>query len=184
MYVCLIGFSLIFFVQGCIPIHEAQPEREKGQIQKREFQTRYFETADTKMVIKAVLYALQDDDFIITQANADLGLLTAKKEVDLEREGGLFSREGREFERLFGSILFEPPMSDSQQMQYPKQKIIEVSASISEFGEKVKVRANFLQKILDQKGATISVEMIDNQGYYQSFFSKISKSIFISKQKL
>jgi len=43
-------------------------------LQVREYQTRTYDTSDTKMVVKAVLNVLQDEGFIIQVVNADLGL--------------------------------------------------------------------------------------------------------------
>ncbi|EAU56071.1 hypothetical protein [Mariprofundus ferrooxydans] len=70
---------LIASLMGCAT---QQPIPEKTQLQIREFQTRTYDTNDYKMVMKAVLNTLQDDGYIIQQANVDLGLLTAKKEID------------------------------------------------------------------------------------------------------
>jgi len=53
------------------------------QTQIREFQTRYYDTNDVKLVMKSVLNVLQDDGFIVKNAVPELGLLTANKEIDL-----------------------------------------------------------------------------------------------------
>ena len=59
------------------------PPPPKTQLQVRQFQTRTYDTADQKMVMKALLNAYQDQGFIVKNANTDLGLLTASREVDL-----------------------------------------------------------------------------------------------------
>ena len=41
---------------------------QKTQLQIRQFQTRSYETNDTKMVMKAMLNVLQDDGFIVKNA--------------------------------------------------------------------------------------------------------------------
>ncbi len=79
----LILASLLVLCSGCAP--KAQPLQT--QLQTREFQTRSYETNDMKMVMKALLNVLQDDGYIVKNANVDLGLLTATKEIDISAKG-------------------------------------------------------------------------------------------------
>ena len=67
---CLLAMLLVSV--GCVP-----PAPQKTQLQIREFQTRSYDTKDTRMVMKALLNVLQDDSFIVKNANVDLGLITA-----------------------------------------------------------------------------------------------------------
>src|SRR3989304_1429242 len=60
---------------------------EKSQLQIRELQTRMYDTSDTKMVMKTMLNVLQDDGFIVTEANTELGFLTASKDISVETKG-------------------------------------------------------------------------------------------------
>jgi len=55
------------------------------QLETREFQTRMFDTNNIKLVMKAMVNVLQDDNYIITNAVTDLGVIMAKKEIDLGR---------------------------------------------------------------------------------------------------
>jgi len=85
MRVTRVAVVLLFnLILGCVPM---PPKPQQSQLQIREFQTRTYETKDTKMVMKAVMHTLQDDGYIIKDANLDLGLLTAQKELDVTNQG-------------------------------------------------------------------------------------------------
>jgi hypothetical protein len=63
-------------------------EPERTQLEIREFQTRDFDTADPKLVMKAMLNVLQDEGYVVKNAVVDLGLITAAKETDLAPNRG------------------------------------------------------------------------------------------------
>tara|TARA_Y100000294_G_C8559029_1_gene338338 strand:+ start:2149 stop:2634 length:486 start_codon:yes stop_codon:yes gene_type:complete len=128
------------------------PAVKKTQLQIREFQTRSYDTKDIKMVMKAVMHTLQDDGFIVKQANIDLGLLTSQKEIDVEDTG----------EAFFLTLLA------GADARYKKNNIIESSANISEFGDQTRVRINFQAKIIDNAGGVMEVRQIDDMKFYGS----------------
>ena len=141
---------------------------QKSQLQIREFQTRTYDTNDTKMVMKAMLNVLQDDGYIVKNAVVDMGLLSAEKSVDVQNNGEAFML------LLFGG----------QNAVYKKASIIECSANVSEYGKECRVRVNFQVKIMDNKGGIMKIEQINDEKYYQDFFAKVDKGIFIQKEKL
>ena len=155
-------FIFILILGACV----AQPPK-KTQLEIREIQTRSYNTQDVKLVMKAVMHTLQDDNFIIKQANVDLGLLTAQKEVDLSSGG---------FSTFLGS--------GSSERRYRNNAITEASANISEFGDQTRVRINFQQKVLDNKGVSMSIKQIQDASFYQNFFSQVDKSVFLGKENL
>ena len=67
---------------------------------------------------------------------------------------------------------------------YKKNQIIDVTANISEFGEEMRVRVNFRVKVMNNKGGVVIVRQVDDPEYYQKFFSKVDKGIFIEKEKI
>ena len=152
-------------LMGCIT---TQPAIKKSQLQIREFQTRSYDTKDLKMVMKAVMHTLQDDGYIVKQANVDLGLLTAQKEIDVENKGEAFLLT------LFAG----------SGARYKKNSIIEASANISEFGTQTRVRINFQMKVLDNKGGVMTVQQVEDPKFYQDFFSKVDKAVFLAKEKI
>lgn len=141
---------------------------EKTQLQIREFQTRSYQTNDVKMLMKAMLNVLQDDGYIVKNANVDLGFLNATKEVDVERSG-----------EAFWSTFWL-----GESARWKKNSIIEVTANVSEFGTESRVRVNFQAKMMDNRGVVMKIEQVGDQKFYQDFFAKVDKGVFIQKEKL
>jgi len=144
------------------------PQTAKTQLQIREYQTRSYQTTDTKMVLKAIVNVLQDEGFIIKEANTDLGILSATKEVDVESTG----------QALVATLFL------GSNAKWNKNSVYEATANVSEFGAESRVRMIFQVKTYDNKGGVSDVKQIEDANYYQSFFSKVDKGVFIEKEKL
>lgn len=140
----------------------------KSQLQIREFQTRSYETNDTKMVLKAVLNTLQDEGYIVKNAVPDLGLLSATKEVDIEDKA----------QAILATLL------QGANARWLKNSVIEATANVSDFGSQTRVRMNFQVKTYDNTGAVRDLKQIDDGNFYQDFFSKVDKGIFIQRENL
>ncbi len=160
-----LSLTSFLFLAGCVTTG-ASPQ--KTQLQIREFQTRSYETKDTKMVMKSLLNVLQDDGFIVKNANVELGLITATKEVDVENKG----------EAFFAALLA------GRDARWKKNSVIESSGNVSEFGTQTRVRVNFQLKVMNNRGEVMGVQQVEDPNYYQEFFSKVDKGIFIQKEKL
>lgn len=188
----LIGLLVVMATACTFVNHAPTVQPPKTQLQTREFQTREFDTNDTKLIMKAVLNVLQDDGFVVKNAVVDLGLLTATKEVDLAENRATTNRASSDdywwgvFESVFGTSggrnRANQSRSNQEQPRFRKFKLIEVSVNVSEIGRRSKVRANFQAKILDNQGQPLDVYVIEDQKFYQEFFAKVDKGIFIQKQ--
>jgi len=141
---------------------------QQTQLQMREFQTRTYQTNNVKMVMKAMMNVLQDTGFIIKSGDLDLGLLTAAKETDVENKAGA----------VFMTILAGPDA------RWAKNSCIEATANVSDFGDQCRVRVNFQLKFYDNKGNVMKIEQIQDAKYYQDFFAKVDKGIFIQSENL
>lgn len=159
-----VGLLFAMSLAGCM----SAPVPQQSQLEIREYQTRAFDTTDQKQVLKALIGALQDDGFVISQANTDLGLLTAQKEVNVRNEGA-------------AALL---TLLGGNSATYQNNAIMEATANVSGFGKQTRVRLNVVQKIMDNKGGVMDVKPISDQKFYQDFFETVSKSLFIQGQKL
>jgi hypothetical protein len=159
LFGCCILFSSCSFFQSDTPV--------MTQLETREMQTRDFDTSDMKLVIKSMMNVLQDEGFIIKNVVPEAGLLSAEKNVDTEN--------------LAWAILSSSMNSDAH---WEKQQIREASANISEFGNKIRIRINFQNKILDNVGQLRGVKTEMHPKVYQDFFDKVSKGIFIQEQNI
>ena len=129
----------------------------RTQLQTRLLQTKTYETTDYKMVMKAVLNTLQDQGYIVTNAISNLGVITAYK-MKSRFAGGFFSS--------------------------PWVNMIDCSVNVTVYGNKTKVRVNFLLRVLNDKGVVTGVSHLNDPEYYKQFFSKVDKGVFLEKEGL
>ena len=180
--------ALLALAAGCMPPAKPQPT----QLEVREYQTRTFDTADTALVMKAMLNVLQDDGFVVKNAVVDLGLLTAQRESDLApgRSGG-DGGFGNIFGGLGGIVIGggRGPGGvvvggSQQEAAFPKTEVRDFTGNISAFGRHTKVRVSFQRKVLDSRGQVVEVEPVTELQIYQSFFSRMDKSLFLQQENL
>lgn len=156
----------LFVVTACAP--QTPPKPEKTQLEIRQFQTRKFDQTDMRQVMKSLLNVLQDDGFIVKNVALDLGFLTASKEIDIETSNDRFWAQ----------------FTRAEEARWPKYKIVEATINITEFGSQMRVRANFQSKVFDNRAAVVNVEQIVDETFYQEFFSKVDKGLFLQQQDI
>jgi hypothetical protein len=187
-FMILLGAIAVVVTSCTVVTYQQQAPTPKSQLQISEFQTREFDTNDTRLILKAVINVLQDDGFIVKNADQNLGLLFATKEVDLQNRGNSNSSSNDYWATLIEGMIKNQGgnrrNNNNEPMTYQKLKTVESSINITEMGSRSKVRANFQAKILDNKGNTMEVYSVDDQKFYQDFFSKVDKGIFLQKQGL
>lgn len=150
-------------VAGCFS--DSPPPPQPSQMEMRSFQTREYDTNDTKLVLKAVLNTLQDMGFIVNTADPNIGLLTASKWTNVEHT----KKEIKEAKK--------------KEFALSKSIVLDCTANISEFGKKQsRVRVNFQQRVLDANGATMQASPITDAKFYQTFFSQVDKGIFLQQE--
>ncbi len=154
------------------------------QLETREFQTRMFDTNNTKLIMKAMVNVLQDDNYIITNAVTDLGVIMAKKEVDLGKSQKNVNNDNDFWIAFFDALNKKGTQKPQQERVFQKTKVVEVSINVTDYGRQSKVRANFQAKILDNKGDVVEVYPVQDGKFYQDFFAKVDKAIFLQKQGL
>lgn len=162
---CLTPFLLV----ACAEKSDQQLlESNKSQLQMREFQMRQFQVTDQKVVVKAIVNALQDMGFMVKNAVVDAGIVVASKEKDIE-DGG----------EAFLTWFFQ-----GNKARYSKNSILEATVNFTEAIDQTKIRASFQLKILDNKGGIKKVKTIDDLKFYQDFFSRIDKAMYLQKEKI
>lgn len=165
---------LCCLIIGILPVEAAKKEvvqSKKTQLEKREFQTRMFETKDKTLVMKALLNVLQDEGFMVNNANPLLGFISGTKEFDRKDKTIDTSKEFG----TTGGVLYWSGVTVA---------MIEATANITEYGKQTRVRINFKRKLLNVYGNAQSISEIEDELYYQEFFVKVDKAIFIQNQKI
>ena len=76
-----IPVALALLLGACASVPDSAGVRvPQSPLEMRQAQSRTFETADTRLVLKAALNVLQDQGFVIRHADAELGIVTAVME--------------------------------------------------------------------------------------------------------
>ena len=180
----LAALTALALLPGCLP----PPTPPPTQLEVREYQTRTFDTADTALVMKAMLNALQDDGYVVKNAVVELGLITAAKESDLSP--GRSGASGGGILGGLGGIIIGGTgpggvvVGSQHDPTYPKTEVRDFTGNVSAFGKQTKVRISFQRKVLDNRGDVIEVEAISDLEFYQTFFSRMDKSLFLQKENL
>ena len=74
-----ISLMLTVVVSGCATTQQQLFDSDSSQVQLRSIQTRAFDTTDREKTLRTVMATLQDLGFVIDQADATLGTVTATK---------------------------------------------------------------------------------------------------------
>ena len=163
-----------------IACSSSSPSIERTQLETRQFQTRSFSDTNVETALKAVLNVLQDDGFIIRDAEKDLGLIVATKEIDVENKVEATAKSVMRPLVMVGTL----GIFGRSDARWNKNATLECSANVSEFGDDVRVRVNFLWKVMNNRGEITDVEQVEDPTFYQEFFARMDKSLFLEKENL
>lgn len=170
-------YVIAVFILIALPSHAkanysyttAKPQ--KTQLEKRQFQTRSYDCTDKALIMKAMLNVLQDEGFIVNNANPLLGFISGDKEFDINDKSIDVSKD-------FGTN------RSSLCLKGVRIAVIDATANVTEYGNEVKVRVTFKRKLLNVYGNAQVINEINDGNYYQNFFAEVDKAIFIQKQKI
>lgn len=173
----LYGIIILGLILSSMSVYAKSPKSDvasspaKTQLEKRQFQTREYEGADKALIMKAMLNVLQDEGFIVNNANPLLGFISGSKEFDV-------TDKSIDIEKEFGAT------RKALIWQGVRVATIEATANVTEYGKQIRVRTTFKRKLLNTYGNAQKINEIEDQNYYQDFFAKVDKAIFIQKQKI
>jgi len=179
-----VSLAALAALAGCLP----GPPPPQTALEVRAYQTRDFATPDAALVMKAMLNVLQDDGYVVKNAVVDLGLITAAKEIDVapgrsNAGGGLFGGFG-------GAVVIGGPgpggviVGQDGSSAYPKTELRDFTGNVSTFGQQTRVRVSFQRKVLDNRGGVVEVSPINDLKFYQDFFSRMDKGLFLQQEQL
>ena len=165
--------TIIFILFITLPVCAKRQSEEiittMTQLQKRNFQTRTYQSNDKALVMKALLNVFQDEGYMVYNVNSLLGYIYSVKDFDTTDPNIDISKE-------FGIT--------KSRMSYNGVKIatVESAANVTELGDNIRVRVNFKRKLLNEYGNAQLVEDIDEQSFYENFYSKVDNSLNLQKQ--
>jgi hypothetical protein len=137
-------------------------------VELRQFQKREFTSDKEIIVMKAVVGALQDLGFTIKNANSELGIINSEMQLS----------DSSSFSQYMQSWIFEETTISSV-------KHWDSTINVDKISDKtVIVRASFVAKALNKVGGIIKSEPILDPKFYQDFFIRIDKALFLKQNNL
>lgn len=171
---------------GCIAerrIPSEALEFRPQTLQRRQIQTRIFDTADEELILAASAGLIQDLGFSIDESETDLGVIVGSKRRDA-RETGQIIRSV--LTTLAGAALSfgthwgaSDPIDDVQLIRASL-----VSAPAGDSGRRMAVRITFQRIVWDTDGEVSRREAIDDPAIYEEFFNALSHSVFLEAHRI
>jgi hypothetical protein len=147
---------------------------EAESMAQRQLQTRKYNTTAEDKIITTCVNVLQDTGFAIENTDAKLGTILASKQ-----------REAVESGQVAGAIIIAVifgvaiPIDKNQKMFAS----IVVSPAASEKKASL-VRITFSRLVWNDRGAVSKAERLEDPEVYQTFFTKLSKGLFLEAQSI
>jgi hypothetical protein len=147
---------------------------EAESMAQRQLQTRKYNTTAEDKIITTCVNVLQDTGFAIENTDAKLGTILASKQ-----------REAVESGQVAGAIIIAVIFGvaipiDKNQTMYAS---IVVSPAASEKKASL-VRITFSRLVWNDRGVVSKAERLEDPEVYQTFFTKLSKGLFLEAQSI
>jgi hypothetical protein len=171
--------ALALFLGACASVHDSAGVRvSQSPLELRQAQSRCFETAEPRLVLKAVLNVLQDQGFVIRHADADLGLVTAVVEWR--------SRQPNRGLRVLKWVAAVPTYGASLLVPTGRTEFsaIEANVNVTPDAARTRVRISLVSKVTDEKGSVQNVRPVDDPLAYQRLLTALDKAVFLEIQGL
>jgi hypothetical protein len=163
---------------GCASGSSGRAMAPAGPLEVRAAQSRVFDTADDRLVLKAALNALQDSGFVIRQTDADLGLVTAITEWQSRSANqGLRVLKWVAAPFTYGSSLLIP----SGRTEFSS---VEANVNVTREGGRTRVRVSLVSKVIDKDGEVRSVQAVADPLAYQGLLARLDKAVYLEKEGL
>ena len=165
-----------WIVALCMALLACQPTIPKEalqltpeSLQRRQAQTRLFDTADEPAILSASAAVLQDLGFNLDESETDLGVIVTSKE-----------RDATEVRQVVGAILVGVLFGVNQPWdKTQKIRVSLVTRPVGDPGSRIAVRITFQRLVWNTNNQLSKIEAIDDASIYQEFFDKLSKSVFL-----
>jgi len=175
------GVGLILLVQGCLSPYEARHDNqwdsreqiwmsEDSQVKLRSAQSRVFETGSRVAVLEGIVTTMQDLGFIVEVLDQELGIVSAKKYVDLER----------------------PTFPDPSYVSYRPDTLLILNRNMRTWGPffhrndlvrlTVTVRKRNDAQLVVRASAQFYLRAVEDPLPYQKFFRTLEQTLFLEGQ--
>ena len=171
--------ALALFLGACASVPDSAGVRvPQSPLELRQAQSRTFETADPRLVLKAALNVLQDQGFVIRHADAELGIVTAVMEWR--------SRKPNQGLRVLKWVAAVPTYGASLLLPTGQTEFsaIEANVNVTPEAAGARVRISLVSKVTGRKGEVLSVSPVDDPLAYQRLLAGLDKAVFLEKEGL
>ncbi len=173
IFVSALIFCLVLFT-GCVAKIPPEALQWTSQtIEERQLQTRRFDTTDENFILQSVAGLLQDLGFNIDESETKLGIIVGSKDRDATDAGQVTAAV---FIALLGGGAM--PVDKNQKLR------ASVVSSPTSTGEGMNVRVTFQRIVWNTQGQVTKTEPLDDPKFYQEFFEKLSKSVFLEAHEI
>jgi len=147
-------------------------------LEVRQAQSRTFETADSRLVLKAALNVLQDQGYVIRHADAELGIVTAVMEWR--------SKQANQGLRVLKWVAALPTYGASLLIPTGKTEFsaIEANVNVTPEAARTRVRISLVSKVTDTSGAVRRVAPVDDPVAYQRLLAGLDRAVFLEEEGL
>jgi hypothetical protein len=165
----LVLFSLLFVIACHSRIPSEALKLDSESLQKRQLQTRVFQTNDEAKVLAACSSLLQDLGFNIEESESELGVIVGSKDRSAVSAG-----------KVVGSLLLGVltgvyvPWDKNQKM-----RACVITKPSGEEKKNVAVRVTFQRIVWNTQNQITIREGLTEPEMYKEFFDKLSKSLFL-----
>ena len=137
----------------------------------RQLQTRVFETGDESKLLEASAALLQDLGFTIDESEVRCGVIVCSKDRNVTESYDVALS-------IVASVFFID-------YEYAtRQKVLASLVTKPLVENRIAVRITFQHLVWDTKKELIKNERVNEPEIYQEFFSKLSKSVFLTAQEI
>lgn len=170
-----VAIALLGLVSGCQQtIPKEALALSQVSIEKRNLQTRYFDTNDERLLLTASVGVLQDLGFTLEESETDLGVLLGTKDRDATEAGQVVAAV------IIAALTGAVTHVDDKQ----KIRISVITRPIGADGTQTAVRTTFQRVVWNTQGQVSRTESLDDPQLYQAFFEKLSQSVFLDAHEI
>lgn len=167
----LFFLTVVVLFSGCVNQQNLYT-LDKDYLERRNIETRVFDTQNEKDLLTASAQVLQDLGYSIKESDVNLGLITAEKNSDVTTKAGKVA---------LATLSILSMAVDKSETTYEDVQKFYVNIVTTPTKEKTtKVRVLFTRRSWDNKGNIFKVEKITDTKTYQQFFDKLSQSVFLT----
>lgn len=172
----VIGVVLSLLLGACATVQESGRSHVRSPLELRQAQTRTFEATNARRVLKAAVDILQDEGYVIREANSELGLVTGVVEWRSKQRSRIL--------RVLKWVTAIPTYGASLLVPSGNTEFsaVEASVNVTQEATRTRVRISLVSKVSEKNGNVRSVTPIEDPLVYQALLARIDKAVYLMSE--